>query len=574
MQFALIAQQKLTGIVTGTGGLPLSGATVAVKGKDSAVTTNVGGSFTITVTAGDVLLFSFIGYATRQVKPGNETTLRISLSESTINLDEIVVTGYTSQKIKEITGSVAVVKPKDLTDIPAGQVEQMLQGRVAGLNVITSGMPGSPSNVRLHGIGNFGDVTPLYIIDGVQGDINSLNPYDIELIQVLKDASAYSIYGVRGANSVIIIATKKGKTSRTKVSYDFYMNTTRPLNYGNDLLNPQEQADLTWIALRNSGKPNPSHLLYGNGINPVIPDYFIAGINTGLSANDPLADTSRYNIDFTVGPINQIVASKKTDTDLFHELFKPAFSHSHSLSVSGANKKNKYFLSFGYLDQQGATLYTYLKRFTIMVNTQFSVNDKIRIGENLQLSYRDNPLTCAEFGGPVDNDIFKSVLAYKVLPVYDIKGSWAHFIARNFWENPVAMRTIAKDNITRYWEVAGNAFAEIDLLNHFTARTNSGGNLINYYFNKFNFYGYDSLGTGLPDNSLTESSGYRQSWTWTNTLKFSQNIGDDHHLNVLVGIEVVDNYNREVGDNKIDFYTNDVNYLFLANGGQKTAQVT
>ena len=134
--------------------------------------------------------------------------------------------------------------------MPAGQVEQMLQGRVAGLNVITSGEPGSASNIRLHGIGNFGDVTPLYIVDGVEGNINSLNPYDIESVQVLKDAGAYSIYGVRGANGVIVVTTRKGKSGKTKLTYDFYFGYTKPLEKGFDLLTPQENADILWMALK------------------------------------------------------------------------------------------------------------------------------------------------------------------------------------------------------------------------------------------------------------------------------------------------------------------------------------
>ena len=185
------------------------------------------------------LLISFIGYQSKELKITNQTALKISLSQSAINLDEILVTGYTSQKVKEITGSVAQVKPKDLLAVPAGQVAQMLQGRVAGLTVITSGEPGGPSNVRIHGIGNFGDVTPLYIIDGVQGNINNLNPYDVESLQVLKDAGAYSIYGVRGANGVIVITTRKGKPCKTLLSYDFYSGATSRLNRDLNLLSSQ-----------------------------------------------------------------------------------------------------------------------------------------------------------------------------------------------------------------------------------------------------------------------------------------------------------------------------------------------
>ena len=226
---ALFAQQKITGVVTGVNDSPLSGATIAVKGSKIVAATNADGVFVINAKPEDALVVSFVGYNPKQVTVGNETFLKISLTLSVNDLDEVVVTGYTSQKIKEITGSVAIVKPKDLTAVPAGQVEQMLQGRVAGLNVITSGMPGGPSNVHLHGIGNFGDVTPLYIIDGVQGDINNLNPNDIESLQVLKDAGAYSIYGVRGANGVIVVTTKAANKEKQKSVTIFILERPRPL---------------------------------------------------------------------------------------------------------------------------------------------------------------------------------------------------------------------------------------------------------------------------------------------------------------------------------------------------------
>ena len=557
--------------MTNNSGVPLSGATVAIQGTKIAATTLSDGSFTLSANTADVLEISFVGYKSFRIKIKTETNLNISLSESVINLDEIIVMGYTSQKIKEITGSVAIVKPKDLIAVPAGQVEQMLQGRVAGLNVITSGQPGATSNVRLHGIGNFGDVTPLYIIDGVQGNINNLNPNDIETLQVLKDAGAYAIYGVRGANGVIIITTRSGKNGKTKIRYDFYIGTTRPLKEGPDLLDPQGVADRKWLALKNSGQVgangNPNDPLYGNGVSPVLPDYFIPDQGMGIHANDPLANPALYNIDFTNGPIYQIVQANKSGTDWFHELFKPAFSQNHSLTVSGANEKNKYLFSFGYLNQQGTFLNTYLKRFTVRINTEFAIDKNIRIGENLQLSYRDNPRIATQ-QGPNNNEIFNSITAQPIIPIYDIKGGWGHLFPGNFSENAVAMRSIAKDNKTNYWQIFGNAFAEVDFLRFFTARTNFGGNLDNYYSYSYYYDTYYPLANGVPNNSFIESSGYRRSWTWTNTIKFSNTYGKDHHINALAGIEAIDNYNREVGGKKKGFFTNDINYLFLTNGSQ------
>ena len=420
----------------------------------------------------------------------------------------------------------------------------------------------------MHGIGNFGDVTPLYIIDGVQGNINNLNPNDIESLQVLKDAGAYSIYGVRGANGVIIITTKKGKSGKTKISYDFYIGTTRPLKKGPDLLNPQEQADLIWLALRNSGQVdpitgNPSHPLYGNGVNPILPDYFIVGQNQGLFEGDPSVNPDKYNIDPVARGIYQIVKTNKTGTDWFHELFKPAISQNHTITASGGNDKNKYLFSLGFLNQQGTLLTTYLNRLTARINTEFSVNNNFRLGENLQLTHSDNPRIADNI---YDNEIFRTFRNQPLLPVYDIKGGWATYQGGEipYW-NPVSAQVVAKDNKTSNWEIFGNTFCELDFLKNFTARTSFGGTFNYYYFYNYSLNSYNPQGGGLPNNSFSETSGYRRSWTWTNTLNFSKTF-KNHSVKALVGTEAINNYNRELGGRRVGYLFNDPDYRFLSNG--------
>jgi len=561
----LSAQQSITGVITGTDHTPLFSATVTVKNTYRATTTDANGLFSISAKTGDVLIVSYVGYMTKEIKLGNETSIKISLYESIANLDEIIVTGYTSQKIKEITGSVSVVKPKELTAVPAGQVEQMLQGRVAGLTVITSGEPGAPSQVYLHGPGNFGNVKPLYIIDGVEGNINSLNPYDVESIQVLKDAGAYSIYGVRGANGVIVVTTKKGKGSKPKLSYDFYIGTTRPLSKGLDVLNPQEQADLKWIAYKNSGQ-TPSDVIYGNGPTPVLPDYLYAGPYIGLFNDDPRADESLYNIDSTHGPIYVIVPFNKTGTDWFHELMKPATSQNHTITVSGGSDKGHYLLSFGYLDQKGTYLNTYLKRFTTRVNTEFTLLNTIRIGENLQLSYIQNPRV-----GSIDPALGN----FPFLPVYDIKGNSSSYgpsfgtgyQAPGPASNAVTARILSKDDKFNNWEVFGNAYAEVDFLKDFTFRTSFGGPLNYYYSYVFNYGTYEPPppeALGSP-NSFSEWSGYSSSWIWTNTLNYSKTL-KDHKIKALIGTEEKSNYNRELGGHRTGYASNSPFYRFLSTG--------
>jgi TonB-dependent starch-binding outer membrane protein SusC len=353
----LFAQQKITGIVTGMNDVPMSGATIAIKDSKTASTTNADGSFVINAKPEDVLIISFVGYNSKQVTVGSVVYLKISLTILVNNLDEVIVTGYTSQKIKEITGSVAVVKTKDLVAVPAAQVEQMLQGRVAGLNVVSSGQPGGGSDVRLHGIGNFGEVTPLYIIDGVEGSINNLNPYDIESLQVLKDASAYSIYGARGGNGVIVVTTKKGKTAKATVDYSFYLGYQVPIKNGFQYLSPMEEANLVWlrdINSRDTVNGYPSDRLYGNGPQPILPDYIIH--DSGYMAKAPQADAGLYNIDYSKGPIHQIIQAKKEGTDWFHELYKPALNQNHTITVSARNDGSHYLFSLGYTNQQGTLL--------------------------------------------------------------------------------------------------------------------------------------------------------------------------------------------------------------------------
>ncbi len=269
--------------MTGNDGLPLSGATVIIKGSRHGTLTDSSGSFSINGTKGEQLLFSFVAYETREITISSDLFLSVHLQNSINNLNEVIVAGYVSEAVKDITGSVAIVKPKELTAVPAGQVESMLQGRVAGMNVITQATPGARTLISIHGYGNFGDVSPLYIVDGSPADINDLNPDDIQSVVVLKDAGSAAIYGVRGANGVVEVTTKKGRAGNTQINFDNYLGYQIPLKNGYHVLNPWEMAEATWKAYENSGQPL-SHPQYGNGAIPVLPDYILAGSQGGLSA--------------------------------------------------------------------------------------------------------------------------------------------------------------------------------------------------------------------------------------------------------------------------------------------------
>jgi TonB-linked SusC/RagA family outer membrane protein len=451
----------------------------------------------------------------------------------------------------------------------------MLQGRAAGLTVITSGEPGAPANIRIHGIGNFGDVRPLYIIDGVQGDINSINPDDIESLQVLKDASAYSIYGVRGANGVIIVTTQKGKSGRTRISYDMYLGWQQPLE-GLDLLSPQEWAELTWKAYRNSGQVvngNPNHPLYGNGTDPVLPDYLFAGPHQDtLYEGNPYVNPALYNLNPDNGDIYQIVRYETNGTDWFHEMYKPAFSQNHTVTISGGNENNNFLASLGYLDQEGTLLNTSLKRFTARINSEFNLEKGFHFGENLQLSYSDNKRPEKFIPGSVssnNNDANSAIFTAAYLPVYDIFGAWnpgSNDPSKGPDDNPVARRTLAKDYTTNQWQVLGNVYASMDFLKYFSAKSSFGGSLINYFNDQFIPASYDNV---TNPNKYSESSGYVSSYTWTNTIHFAKTLGE-HNLKALAGTEFINNYNRESGGTAFNLPFTDPDYWSLSNGDPNT----
>jgi len=571
------AQQKIIGTVVNETKIPLGGASVSVK--NSAISTVAGddGSFAINAKKGDKLEISFTGYIKQEIKVDSNSTIKVILQMTPTSLDEVIVTGYTAQKVKEITGSVAVVKPSDLITVPAGQVEQMLQGRVAGLTVITSGEPGGASNVRLHGIGNFGDVTPLYIIDGIQGDINNINPYDIESLQVLKDAGAYAIYGVRGANGVILVTTKKGRAGKAKLSYDFYIGKQYPLKERKDLLTPMETGELRWLAYKNSGFVDsngyPTDELFGNGPEPVLPDYLYAGPHRALFEGDTLTNPDLYNIDDMGGtvPIYQIARFNKDGTDWFHQIFQPAVSQNHTVTASGGNENNHFLFSLGYLNQNGTLLNTYLERYTARVNTDFMIGNLVHIGENLQVSYRestDEPTVGYSWLKDAINSMYG--IHAEWLPVYDIKGNFASEDGTHgfYLFNPVAERIFAVGNDNKYTssQISGNVYGEVNFLKHFSARSSFGGNLTDIFSHFFLAGSYASLPSGNPNNSLEESSRKNRSWTWTNTLNFSKIFLKHHSVKILIGTEAINSYNYMQRGSRIGYLYDDPNFLNLSNG--------
>jgi len=569
----VLAQTRITGKVTDkSSGNPLPGVTVAVKGSNRGGATDPGGHYTLQAKKGDVLIFSFVGYTSQEVTVGDGPSLDVILSEKIGSLDEVVVTGYATQRKKDLTGAVSVVNVAQITRQPTAQVSNQLQGQVSGIMVLGSGQPGEEPQVRIRGVNTFGNNTPLYVIDGVPTqNIVDINPNDVESMQVLKDAGSASIYGARAANGVIIITTKKGKPGKVRVTYDAYYGRQVPKG-GNvwHLLNSQEQANLKWMALKNTD-PNIVYNdgLYGSGATPVLPDYIAPG---GLKEGDPGVDPSLYNVDpnyknpSDLDNFYRITKANKQGTDWFHEIFKPAPITSHNVSVSGSSDQGSYFLSFYYFNQEGTLKNTYLKRYAIRSNSSFNVSQHIRIGENIEYSIIDNPQIDALTEGSGIGMAFRE---QPIIPVYDIKGNYGGSFSTNSAQlgnarNPVAIQDRIRNNKGLGSRLLGNMFLEADVLKVFTLRTSFGGEIFSSSTHTFTYPEYENTENNKT-NSYTEGSSNGYNWTWTNTLTFRQKFGR-HNITALIGSEAYDNHGRTLTGTTQNYFIFDPNFTNLSTG--------
>jgi TonB-dependent starch-binding outer membrane protein SusC len=298
MSTAIMAQDRtVTGkVIGGDNNEPLVGASIVIKGTTKGALTDIDGNYSVSAPDNATLVISFVGYAPQEVAVAGQSNISVTLNAST--LDEVIVTGYAIESKKSTTGAVSTIKSKDLRAIPSGNVEQQLQGRVAGVTVITNGQPGTNSIIRVRGFGAFGGNEPLYIVDGVPvGSTDFLSPDDIETATTLKDAAAASIYGARAANGVIVYTTKKGakNSKRMSITYDGLYGSTDPNVKGApQMLTPQEDAQWTHQAYRNNATANGTavkytHPQYGTNETPVFPTYLHANGANGVTGTVDVA---------------------------------------------------------------------------------------------------------------------------------------------------------------------------------------------------------------------------------------------------------------------------------------------
>ncbi len=536
-----------TGRVTGSDGVGIPGANVSIKGTTRGVSTNATGDFSIPADNGQTLVFSFIGYKAQEVAIGSQSAFNVSLAEDVSNLNEVVVTGYSAQSRRDITGAVATVNVKELLSIPATDVSQQLQGRVAGVTVTSDATPGGSATVRIRGFGTIGNNDPLYIIDGVPTqNLGTINPNDIETFQVLKDASASSIYGSRAANGVVIITTKKGKAGVSQITFNSYYGSQQWAQKG-EVLNSEELGRYLYLADLGAGK-TPSHGQYTFGPTGqvTIPAYvFPSAGKEGTAGVAPAL--------YSLTPSNIYPITRSANTNWFDEVTQSAPIQNYQIGATGGSETGRYALTVNYFNQQGTVKYIGYDRYSIRANTEFNVKKRIRVGENLTVAYSSRK------GGFNNNEEQNAVSgAFKhhpLLPVFDIAGNFAGSRGLNLGnnENPVATLFRQRDNRYNSLRVFGNAYAEVDLPAGFSARTSIGIDA-NGDRAKYLRRANPEYIEGNFNLDLTDQNRYNYQWVWTNTLSYTKTINTDHKIDAFVGTEAIRQYQEFFGASRSGFF--------------------
>ena len=561
----------ITGTVKDAKGVPLAAATILLKGSSAGTSTGADGKYSISVPNGKgTLVFSFTGYQLKEVPINDLKIIDAVLAQEDNTLNQVIVTGYTKQSKRDVTGAVSTISADVIAQSPVTDVTSILQGRVAGVTVDGQGGPGNEQTVRIRGIGTLGDNDPLYVIDGVQtkGGLNLVNQNDIETITVLKDAASCALYGARGGNGVIVITTKRGKTGAPRLEYNSYIGYEGQRKFPN-IVTPQQYADAYWGYLKNSGLPLTSSL-YGNGSNPVLPDYIVekgSPSNYGVMEGNPDADPLLYNLSNY-----RILKANKSGTKWFDEVFAPALTQSHQLALSGATDKSNYALTFNYTDDKGTLLNSYFKRYSIRVNTEFKIKPWLRIGENMQFAYSQ--------GNSVNDKSDQNVIAAlyntsPLLPVYDIAGNLSG--TKNAPDlgggNPYTSRVNSNNYKGYNARMLGAAYLEVEPIKGLTLQTKIAVDYIPYQ----NRYFQDTLPQepiAAVQNQFGEYSGYYLEYRTTNKIAYDINIKNDHKISAFVAYEASKSESRNLGGYNYGLFSSLEGFQYFGTGDPQTLQVS
>ncbi|MGJ8716618.1 MAG: SusC/RagA family TonB-linked outer membrane protein [Maribacter stanieri] len=573
-----IFQTTVTGTVLDSGGIPLPGANVVVKGTTNGTQTDFDGNFSLEVEDDAVLVISYLGFVTKEVAVEGQATINITLADDAAALDEVIVTGYQTETKRETTAAVSIVKAEELAAIPSGNVEQQLQGRVAGVTVITNGQPGTSSQIRIRGFGAFGGNEPLYVVDGLPvSNTEFLNPDDIETTTVLKDAAAASIYGARAANGVVVYTTKQGKRGKrkTEMTVNISSGVTDP-NVGGalEILSPQDQARYTHIAYENdaavSGDPvDYRHPQYGSNAIATLPDYLYADGVSGASASQ--VNLAQIQSNYENDPDNTfLIKPNLAGTNWYKEITRIAPISRFSVGFDGGTDNGRFYSGISGQNQSGILLENEFVRYTARFNSEWDIAPWLSIGENFQATYRS---VTGGFGGNggigganSESVILSAIRMPSIIPVYDEFGSFASTKAAGFGNARNPVRVLKNDNgDDKAYAVGGtgNIYVLLKPVDGLTIRSSLGGTYSNSHYNS---YSYKYLGDSEPQasNGYSEGSNYFFNWTFTNTASYDKLFGK-HRVKALAGIEALNTgVGRSINGSGINPFSTDLDFQSLS----------
>ncbi|TFV97692.1 SusC/RagA family TonB-linked outer membrane protein [Algoriphagus kandeliae] len=521
----------IQGKVTDASGQPLPGVTVIVEGTTSGTVTDIDGSYSLSASEGDVLIFSFVGFESRRVTVGNQTTIDIQMAEDAQALEEVVVVGYGTQDRRKITGAISSIDSEDLGVVPVTSFDQSLQGRLPGVQVTqTTGSPGGAVTVRIRGFGSISASNePLYVVDGfpIENESNqgnsgsgfsrlsinplaSFDPNDIESIDVLKDAAAAAIYGSRGANGVVIITTKKGKSGKPSIDFNHYTGWQVATNLP-ELMNSQEYLDMMVEARNNS---------------------WVDGDPDNRSNSDP--DEIRPG-NLRVG---QFQTAPQHDTNWLDEIFRTAMMSNYNLSIKGGNQNIKYAISGGFFNQDGIIIGSGFKRYNFRANIDIKANEKLSMGFNFapSISIHDRIRTEGNGNFVQGSVIHAAISARPSFPVYNEDGTYFNHRAGGtppFLSNPVFLANELEEevNVSR---ILTNYFAEYSFIEDLKLKVSLGAD-----FNNITNLQFVPRSPNWPPFEAIVGQAYSfqsQAFSWLNEniLTYSKKIGN-HDFSILGG---------------------------------------
>ena len=536
--------KTITGVVQDALG-PIAGANIIVKGTTNGNITDMDGKFTLeNVPVNAVLVVSYIGFTSQEIRVGNQTSFNITLQEDSEALDEVVVVGYGVMKKKDLTGAVAQVGSNSLKDLKVSHPTEAMAGKLAGVQVQqVGGQPGQAATIRVRGSGSItASSAPLYVVDGYplgEQNLNAINPNDIESIEVLKDASAAAIYGSRAANGVVLVTTKSGKAGKVSVSLDIYagfQNVTKKM----DLMNAQEFVEFSREAFNN---------------------HYVESV-PGASASDPLnmrPSGNRYRYPGIYDDASYI-ASLGAGTDWQDEIFRTSPVQNYQLTVTGGDEKTKYMFSAGYFKQEGVVINSDYERFSARAKIDSELNSWLKMGVNLAPTYMNaNKTTQGHWAS--DGVINAALATSPVVPVYNEDGTWAS----------QAMYAVASDGLTGVpnavalthihnydtdLRLFSNGYIELSLMKNLKLKSTIGADIREYRGEYFRPATIPNNGNVAPlpstERKATEKSTEIVNWLNENTITYFGS-WDKHELDAVAGFTAQKNIYRYTEATGSDF---------------------